>query len=203
MAAPTLPISTKATAETKASFARFRGSMSGAHSLGSTSAFILQGENYSTANAARRNRLQPFASILSRIFGIIVYSFHLRRAFSAGAQTLFISTQNRNTWARGKGGLPLRSNCKGPQGPPCAVTPNGTEPPSTWVFSRAQHNLLTANCHPVKPVANSFLSPPIGSRLPRNGSQIALSPEFARNSGIRGNSNHLVPVSVKLYGRQK
>src|SRR5271156_3036051 len=102
MAAPTLPISTKATAETKASFARFRGSMSGAHSLGSTSAFIVRGENYSTANAARRNRLQPFASILSRIFGIIVYSFHLRRAFSAGAPKPFIFKQTPNKQAGGQ-----------------------------------------------------------------------------------------------------
>jgi len=35
------------------------------------------------------------------------------------------------SWLAAKGGFQVRSNCKGPRGPPCAVTPiSGTKPPT-------------------------------------------------------------------------
>jgi hypothetical protein len=55
-----------------------------------------------------------------------------------------------------KGGFQCGQTAKARKGPPCAVTPKGTKPPSTLVFSQAEHKRLHTDYHPVKPVAKSF-----------------------------------------------
>jgi hypothetical protein len=101
-----------------------------------------------------------------------------------------------------KGGFQCGQTAKARKGPPCAVTPKGTKPPSTLVFSQAEHKRLHTDYHPVKAVASCFHSPHL-FHISNEWPQFLLSPEFARNSRTRRNRNQLVPTDVKLYGREK
>ena len=101
-----------------------------------------------------------------------------------------------------KGGFQCGQTAKARKDHRVQSLPIGTKPPSMLLFSQAKDKHLKENYHPVKPVTNCF-RPPIRSHTSWNGSQIALSPEFARNSSIDGNRNQLVPAGVKLYGREK